>query len=71
MKIFTLLIVLLLYSFYNYCQPQIALTSFAVGFSSPVDIANCGDDRLFIVEQDGVIKIACDDKHINNVPTIT
>jgi len=27
------------------------------GFSSPVDIANAGDDRLFIVEQDGYIRI--------------
>ncbi|MDG2331940.1 MAG: PQQ-dependent sugar dehydrogenase [Flavobacteriales bacterium] len=67
MKIFTLLIVLLLYSFDNYCQPQIALTSFAVGFSSPVDIANCGDDRLFIVEQDGVIKIVQPSGTVNSV----
>lgn len=27
------------------------------GFNSPVDIANAGDDRLFIVEQDGYIRI--------------
>lgn len=27
------------------------------GFSSPVDIANCGDDRLFIVEKSGYIRI--------------
>lgn len=27
------------------------------GFSSPVDIANAGDERLFIVEQDGYIRI--------------
>ena len=57
MKIFTFLILLLFYSLVNYSQPQIALAQFAVGFSSPVDIANCGDDRLFIVEQDGIIKI--------------
>ena len=27
------------------------------GFNQPVDIANAGDDRLFIVEQDGYIRI--------------
>jgi glucose/arabinose dehydrogenase len=27
------------------------------GFNAPVDIANAGDDRLFIVEQDGYIRI--------------
>lgn len=35
----------------------IALENFATGFSSPVDIAHCGDDRLFIVEQGGRIRI--------------
>lgn len=39
-------------------QPvRIVLEPFASGFSSPVDIAHCGDDRLFIVEQAGRIKI--------------
>lgn len=36
---------------------QITLTSFATGLSSPVDIKNCGDNRLFIVEQRGMIQI--------------
>lgn len=67
MKIFTFLIVLLFYSLVNYSQPQIALAQFAVGFSSPVDIANCGDDRLFIVEQDGIIKIVQPSGTVNPV----
>ncbi len=29
----------------------------ASGYNRPVDIANAGDDRLFIVEQDGLIRI--------------
>lgn len=34
--------------------PQIVLTPFATGFTNPVDIANAGDSRLFVVErQDG------------------
>src|SRR5215203_299317 len=36
---------------------QITLTQFASGFSSPIDIKNCGDDRLFIVTQSGYIYI--------------
>lgn len=34
------------------------LQSFATGFISPVDIANAGDARLFIVQQNGIIRIA-------------
>ncbi len=36
---------------------QISLSQFAQGLSSPVDIKNCGDDRLFVVEQGGFIQI--------------
>ena len=38
---------------------QISLMPFSTGYSSPVDIKNCGDERLFIVEQGGYIRI-CD-----------
>ena len=38
-------------------DPALELESFATGFTRPIDIQNAGDDRLFIVEQDGVIKI--------------
>lgn len=36
---------------------SVGLQTFATGFASPVDIENCGDSRLFVVEQDGLIKI--------------
>jgi len=36
---------------------QLTVTQVYTGFSSPVDIKNCGDSRLFIVEQAGRIKI--------------
>ncbi len=36
-------------------QPKIELQPFASGFSRPVDIAHCGDSRLFVVEQRGLI----------------
>lgn len=38
-------------------QPSIELETFASGFSSPVDIATAGDERLFIVERAGYIRI--------------
>jgi glucose/arabinose dehydrogenase len=36
---------------------DIELEAFASGFNRPVNIKHAGDDRLFVVEQDGVIKI--------------
>lgn len=38
-------------------QPTIHLKEIAKDFNNPVDITHAGDDRLFIVEQQGVIKI--------------
>lgn len=35
--------------------PQLELAPFAEGFKLPVDLANCGDDRLFVVERQGRI----------------
>lgn len=40
-----------------FSQPVLNLEVFASGFADPVDIANAGDARLFIVEREGVIKI--------------
>ena len=37
---------------------QISLASFSTGYFYPVDIKNCGDDRLFIVQQNGLIRIS-------------
>src|ERR1044071_3204096 len=40
-------------------NPVLSLQSLSTGYSNPVDIANCGDNRLFIVERVGKIWI-CD-----------
>ncbi len=37
--------------------PQISLVQLAGSYASPVDIKSCGDQRLFIVEQKGLIRI--------------
>ena len=52
-----ILISLLLNTFISFSQPNIDLVTYATGFTLPVDIVNAGDDRLFVVEQDGTIKI--------------
>lgn len=44
-------------SVHAYAQPKIQLQQFATGYSSPVDIAHCNDDRLFVVERRGIIKV--------------
>ncbi|MFN0274929.1 MAG: PQQ-dependent sugar dehydrogenase [Chitinophagales bacterium] len=40
-----------------FAQPDLALVSIASGFNEPVAVRNAGDDRFFIVEKDGAIKI--------------
>ncbi|MCB0654256.1 MAG: PQQ-dependent sugar dehydrogenase [Saprospiraceae bacterium] len=49
-------------------QPEISIETIATGFDSPVDIVNAGDERLFIVEQDGVIKIIDGDQQVLATP---
>lgn len=38
-------------------QLQVSAETYATGVDNPVDIVHCGDDRLFIVERDGTIRI--------------
>jgi glucose/arabinose dehydrogenase len=40
-----------------WCSSQIVLDTFAIGLTSPVDIKHTGDDRIFVVQQGGTIKI--------------
>lgn len=49
-------------------QPQIELDAHASGFSFPIDIASAGDDRLFILQQRGLIRIINPDGTINSEP---
>ncbi len=37
--------------------PVVNLNVFSTGFDTPVAIENCGDDRLFVVQQEGLIRI--------------
>ncbi len=51
--------VVFLLSFFN-INAQLTLESYASGFSQPVDITNAGDDRLFVVQRRGLIRIVED-----------
>ncbi|HRI29200.1 MAG TPA: PQQ-dependent sugar dehydrogenase, partial [Chitinophagales bacterium] len=49
-------------------QPTgINLVTFSTGYSRPLSIENCGDERLFIVQQRGLIVIC--DLQGNKLPT--
>ena len=48
-------------------QDEIELQLISNAFTEPVDIANAGDDRIFVVEQPGVIKIMDKEGNIEDV----
>jgi hypothetical protein len=48
--------------------PQIELTLFAEGLNFPVVVTNAGDDRLFVVEQEGTIRIVTADGTVLATP---
>ncbi|MEM6686479.1 MAG: PQQ-dependent sugar dehydrogenase [Bacteroidota bacterium] len=50
------------------CAQAIGLLPFANGFTRPIDIQHANDSRLFIVEQDGVIKILDPQGNTNAIP---
>lgn len=64
-KIHLLLPILLVQAAFS---QTIALTSFATGFTRPVEITHAGDTRLFIVEQTGRIKILNSNGTTNATP---
>lgn len=67
MKKLTLTLLLISVTLVSFSQ-TVEVELFKNGFSSPVDIQNAGDSRLFIVEQGGRIKILNDDATINPTP---
>ena len=47
---------------------EFTLELFAQGLNSPVELVHAGDDRLFVVEQGGRIKIINNDGTVNPTP---
>jgi glucose/arabinose dehydrogenase len=62
-----LLLGIIVLSFFGHSQ-TIALQSFATGFNNPVEIANAGDSRLFVVQQGGLIRILNSNGTVNATP---
>ena len=60
---FSLLLTFCLIGFqkFTFCQPALGLETISSGYNKPIVITNAGDDRLFIAEQDGQIKILHND----------
>ena len=67
MNKFKLLILIILFSNFSFSQ-SVILESFGPSFSSPVEIKNAGDERLFVVEKSGKIKILNPDGSVNSAP---
>jgi len=61
----TIVLFLTLFATHYSNSQTIGLETFATGFSSPVEITNAGDSRLFVVEKGGKIKILNTDKTTN------
>lgn len=49
-------------------QTQVQLSLLTDNLDKPVDIANNGDDRLFVVEQEGLIRIVNTNGDVSNTP---
>ncbi len=52
----------------THAQPTLELETVVSGLTHPVDIAHCGDARLFIVERAGVIKVLKPDGQVLATP---
>ena len=63
----TLLLICAFFCLNTFSQ-TIELEDFADGFSSPLALKNAGDERLFVVEQAGVIKIVDLNGTVNTTP---
>ena len=68
MKMTTYFCALALFFGFSAQAQDIDVELFASGFNSPVDLQNAGDERLFVVEQGGVIRILNPDGTINPTP---
>ncbi|MEL6132369.1 MAG: PQQ-dependent sugar dehydrogenase [Bacteroidota bacterium] len=60
-----------LWPLWLWAQPNVTLTQVASGISNPVDIAHAGDDRLFLVNQNGNIRILDGNGSLLSTPFFT
>ena len=62
------LLIIILFSYNISISQNVILESFGPSFNSPVEIKNAGDERLFIVEKSGKIKILNQNGSVNSTP---
>ncbi|WP_042722171.1 sorbosone dehydrogenase family protein, partial [Flavobacterium sp. B17] len=55
-----------LFSSFFFNAQSINLEEFATGFTAPVEIVNANDSRMFVVQQNGIIKIVQPDGTTNS-----
>ncbi len=49
-------------------QPQLELQPFSSGLESPIGIMNAGDDRIFVIQQRGLIRIIDPEGNVSDTP---
>lgn len=62
------LLTLLAFAAFTFAQAQpssLSFPTFATGFDDPIDLTHAGDDRVFVVEQDGAIWIVDQNGNVN------
>ena len=64
---FLYLFFLVLITFDSKAQ-SLAIVPYSTGISSPIDIKNCGDDRLFIADKGGFIRVINPDGTLRSTP---
>ncbi|MBP7185026.1 MAG: PQQ-dependent sugar dehydrogenase [Saprospiraceae bacterium] len=63
------LTLIILFTIYHIGSSQVVQTSlFASGLTRPIGITNCGDERLFVIEQRGIVKIVNLNGTVNSTP---
>ncbi len=67
MKNYSFTLLFLLITTFSFSQ-EVYVDLFVNGFSNPTDIQNAGDDRLFVTEKAGLIKIIYPGGNINPTP---
>ena len=68
MKTNTFLIVALLFCFAKLQSQTVVLTPYTTGFTNPIDIHHCGDNRLFVAERNGRIRVVNPDGTLRATP---
>ncbi len=64
----SLLFLLLIFTSFSIFSQEVDIELFKSGFSAPLNLQHANDDRLFVVEQGGKIKIIQSDGTVNSVP---